>query len=179
MGSMFGTGVVVWVYCGKQFLVLKCVLWVALLILRGYVGVHVWYCGNKKIVGQGGITAEHRAQPKRTTQKRGEDAWSCANSKLSFLVLFPLPFPLPPGRKCRPSPWAGLHFAQGGGGMGGGIAPGLPLRIPKMRHPRKLRKKKLHIIYLKGTHKKKGAKKKNFRVAVLVQGGLHFWYRGW
>ena len=47
-------GVVVWVYCGKQFLVLKCVLWVALLILRGYVGVHVWYCGNKKIVGQGG-----------------------------------------------------------------------------------------------------------------------------
>ena len=44
--------------------------------------------------------------------------------------------------------------------MGGGIAPGLPLRIPKMRHPRKLRKKKLHIIYLKGTHKKGGPKKK-------------------
>ena len=88
--------------------------------------------------------------------------------------------------------------------MGGGIAPGLPLRIPKMRHPRKLRKKKLHIIYLKGTHKK-GGPKKNFRVAVLVQGvgcifgtgggsvgvlweavfgtegvycGWHFWYRG-
>ena len=54
--------------------------------------------------------------------------------------------------------------------MGGGIAPGLPLRIPKMRHPRKLRKKKLHIIYLKGTHKKKGAKKKT--------SGLLFWYRG-
>ena len=46
-------GVVVWVYCGKQFLVLRCVLWVALLILRGYVGIHVWYCGNKEIVGQG------------------------------------------------------------------------------------------------------------------------------
>ena len=87
--------------------------------------------------------------------------------------------------------------------MGGGIAPGLPLRIPKMRHPRKLRKTKLHIIYLKGTHKKAGPKK-NFRVAVLVQGGCifgtgggsvgvlweavfgtegvycgwHFWYRG-
>ena len=69
--------------------------------------------------------------------------------------------------------------------MGGGIAPGLPLRIPKMRHPRKLRKTKLHIIYLKGTHKKAGPKK-NFRVAVLVQGGNvgcyfgnRFWYRGW
>ena len=83
--------------------------------------------------------------------------------------------------------------------MGGGIAPGLPLRFPKMRHPRKLRKTKLHIIYLKGTHKKVGPKK-NFRVAVLVQGGYcgvllwesmlvqgvvlwvycghHFWYRG-
>ena len=85
-------------------------------------------------------------------------------------IRFPLPFPLPPGRKCRPSPWAGLHFAQGGGGMGGGIAPGLPLRIPKMRHPRKLRKTKLHIIYLKGTHKKAGPKKKT--------SGLLFWYRG-
>ena len=52
-GWHFGTGVVVWVYCGKQFLVLRCVLWVALLILRGYVGIHVWYCGNKEIVGQG------------------------------------------------------------------------------------------------------------------------------
>ena len=97
----------------------------ALLILRGYVGVHVWYCGNKKIVGQGGITAEHRAQPKRTTQKRGEDAWSCANSKLSFLVLFPLPFPLPPGQSAGlPRGWA-CTFAQGGGGMGGGILFGL------------------------------------------------------
>ena len=116
-------------------------------------------------------------------------------------IRFPLPFPLPPGRKCRPSPWAGLHFAQGGGGMGGGIAPGLPLRIPKMRHPRKLRKTKLHIIYLKGIHKKAGPKKKLqgccfgtggrgycgvlLWESMLVQGvvlwvycGHHFWYRG-
>ena len=69
--------------------------------------------------------------------------------------------------------------------MGGGIAPGLPLRIPKMRHPRKLRKKKLHIIYLKGTHKKGGPKKKlqgccfgTGGVAFLVQGVVVWVYCG-
>ena len=135
-------------------------------------------------------------QPKNTPQKREKDPWSCANSNPNKI---PPPIPPPPWAKVQAQPLGRPALCPGGRGNGRGNSTRPTPSHTKKRHPRKLRKKKLHIIYLKGTHKKGGPKKKLqgccfgtggycgvlLWESMLVQGvvlwvycGHHFWYRG-
>ena len=120
VGSMFGTGVVVWVYCGKQFLVLKCVLWVALLILRGYVGVHVWYCGNKKIVGQGGHYGRTPCAAQKNHTEEGRRCMVLCEFQIKLPGAIPPPIPPPPWAKVQAQPLGRPALCPGGRGNGRG-----------------------------------------------------------
>ena len=103
-----------------------------------YVVVQQGCSGN--IAHQSGIIAaqkKHKPKHSHHREKKGHGPVQV----LPQTRKLPPPIPPPPWAKVQALPLGSLHFAQGGGGMGGGIAPPLPKleklqkqEIPKIAH---------------------------------------------
>ena len=87
---------------------------------EGYVGVHVWYCGSKKIVGQGGHYGRTPCAAQKNHTEEGRRCMVLCEFQIKLPGAIPPPIPPPPWAKVQAQPLGRPALCPGGRGNGRG-----------------------------------------------------------